>query len=301
MNVTVVLVVAFSAMLHAGWNFLSKTQKPSAAFFMLASSASVVVLSPLYFYMWPRYGQIPLEVWLLLIATGCAQGTYYIGLANAYRLNDISFVYPLARALPVLLVPAFCFLFGYGKPLSISALIGMLVIAVGCVVLPFGGRHTFRLGNYYHPSFLFIFVAAGGTTAYTIIDSIGLGILRREMRDFSPIEATLCYGSLQCLFVLVFLTLFVIVRREEQKTFREFRGKVLCFPATSGIICTIAYNLVLFAMQYAENVSYVVALRQLSILVGVLLGVLILREEKTYYKLVGVGCILSGLVVTAFN
>lgn len=288
-------------MLHAGWNFVSKTQKPSAAFFMLASGASVAMMVPVYCFLWPHYVRIPLEVWLLLIATGCAQGTYYIGLANAYRLNDISFAYPLARALPVLLVPAICFIFGYGKPLSIAALIGMLIIAVGCIVLPFGGRQTIRLGNYYHLSLLFILIAAGGTTVYTIIDSIGLGILRREMQDLSRIEATLCYSSLQCLFVLIFLTLFVCAHKDEQKTLSVMRGKILCFPALAGIVCTIAYMLVLFAMQYAENVSYVVALRQLSILVGVLLGVSILREEKTYHKLAGVGCILSGLVMTALN
>ena len=44
-----------------------------------------------------------LTTWLLL-ASALFQGIYYVGLTRSYRSSDFTVVYPLARALPVLLL-----------------------------------------------------------------------------------------------------------------------------------------------------------------------------------------------------
>ena len=52
-------------------------------------------------------------------------------------------------------------------------------------------------------------------------------------------------------------------------------------------------------MMFASNVSYIAAFRQVSIPLGALLGILILKEKATHAKIAGVVIISIGLVVVA--
>ncbi|MFA0521367.1 multidrug transporter, partial [Vibrio sp. 10N.222.55.E8] len=47
----------------------------------------------------------------------------------------------------------------------------------------------------------------------------------------------------------------------------------------AGIMMALTYGLVLFAMTMTENVSLVVALRQVSIIFGVVMGICLLKEK----------------------
>ena len=60
----------------------------------------------------------------------------------------------------------------------------------------------------------------------------------------------------------------------------------------------MTYILVLLAMNYVSNVSYVQGLRQLGLVIGMPEGVLILKERCTLTRVVGITLIVSGLVLT---
>ena len=66
----------------------------------------------------------------------------------------------------------------------------------------------------------------------------------------------------------------------------------------AGVFAGLTYLLVLLAMNYVKNVSYVQAFRQLGLVIGMLEGILILRERFTLTKIVGITLIVSGLVMT---
>jgi uncharacterized membrane protein len=63
----------------------------------------------------------------------------------------------------------------------------------------------------------------------------------------------------------------------------------------------LTYALVVWAMAYASDVSYVVAFRQVSIPITVALGIAILGERLTPPKLVGVGIVVIGLLLVVLN
>ena len=69
----------------------------------------------------------------------------------------------------------------------------------------------------------------------------------------------------------------------------------------AGIMMSTTYGLVLLAMTMTENVSYVVALRQLSIVIGMVLGVVFLSERLLLTRMVGSVMILLGLVLVALR
>ena len=54
-------------------------------------------------------------------------------------------------------------------------------------------------------------------------------------------------------------------------------------------------------MNYVNNVSYVQAFRQLGLVIGMLEGILILKERCTLTRVVGIVLIVSGLVMSVLK
>src|SRR5690554_788449 len=102
-----ILLLLCSAVLHASWNLLSKRSYPSTAFFFWASSIGVLATAPLLLGAPALTWAVLQRVGGLLVLTGGCMAGYYAALAGAYRHGVISIAYPLARALPILLVSAF--------------------------------------------------------------------------------------------------------------------------------------------------------------------------------------------------
>ena len=66
-------------------------------------------------------------------------------------------------------------------------------------------------------------------------------------------------------------------------------------------MATSAYVLVLLAMHFVTNVSYVQAFRQMSLPLGAFLGIVFLKEKTSGPKLVGLALIVGGLVAASFR
>lgn len=65
----------------------------------------------------------------------------------------------------------------------------------------------------------------------------------------------------------------------------------------AGLMMGGTYSLVLYAMTLTENVSFIVALRQTSIVFGLFMGIAFLGERWYVTRLLGVSAIVAGLVV----
>jgi drug/metabolite transporter (DMT)-like permease len=96
-------------------------------------------------------------------------------------------------------------------------------------------------------------------------------------------------------FIVVFLTPIVIIRHrwsgivEEWKTFRV---EILI----SGFFMRFGYILVLITMALTQ-VSYILSIRQLSVIVGTALGITLLREEYGKIRLLGSIIICIGVLI----
>ena len=62
----------------------------------------------------------------------------------------------------------------------------------------------------------------------------------------------------------------------------------------------MSYSLVLLAMSLADNVSLIVALRQLSVPLGMFAGIVLLKEPRHTPKLLGAAMIVGGLLLVCF-
>ncbi|MCV6589263.1 MAG: EamA family transporter [Marinobacterium sp.] len=291
-------LIALSALMHALWNFFGKKISPTTAFFTVAFILSPLFMLPL---VWPLLGliyKLPADFWWLLLGSGVCQGWYLSSLAKAYRSGDISIVYPLARASPLIIVAVSTLILGQAESLTVTGIVGMCAIMAGSLILPMHHFRDLRLSNYVNRATLFALSAACATAGYSLFDDRAVKLMATQglMTDG---EVSLLYIWLQTLASGVLLVLIqVFSGRQRAALVSHFRYSWKACALT-GCSMLLTYLLVLWSMQYVDNVSYVVAFRQLSIPIGVGLGVWLLSESAHRPKLTGVGLICIGLVTVA--
>lgn len=299
MTVTAFFLILLSVLLHAGWHFLAKSRNPVPALFLLVSgSAFLATLIPAL-CAGVDYGALPARFYIYVFCGGASGALCSTGLSIAYRHSGVSFAYPLARAVPVLLTALVTVVFGIGLRPSAAALGGMGLIFLGCLLMPLKKFSGFRLSNYLNPALGGVLLAALGTTGYTIFDSEGIRLVN-EYGHTGRIAGAVAYSNLRELVLFSLLCLSILVRKRNRADFNRelFRHWE---PYAGGVAAAAAYILVMLAMGEVTNVSFVQAFRQMSLPVGVLLGVLILKERITRPELTGLILLLAGLVTVALG
>lgn len=298
MSLWAIFLVVVSAFLHAGWNILSKNNKSSGkAFFLSSSAAASVLLTPYVVWYLHHTGYASLSAWFwwVLFISGFAQVIYLISLGFAYKHGDIGVIYPIARALPVLMVGIGTALLGYH--LSPIVWFGFILITVGCLLVPLLSLKQFHMSDYLNAGVLWALVAALGTTAYSILDKEALVILSKELAMISgEIQIAIFYLALQFWVIFAVISVYLVVSRQLGE-FRE-AWSIRRPSALAGVMMATTYGLVLYAMTMTDNVSYVVALRQMSIVFGMIFGVLLLKERFSIVRSIGTALIFLGLVIT---
>ena len=298
MEFSAIIIVIISALLHAGWNVLGKSNQGSGSSFFLASGfAAAVILTPyLIWYVYSvGFANITIPFWQLLFLSGICQIIYLIGLGIAYKQADIGVIYPMARALPVLMVGLGTVLIGY--ELSLNQWIGFALITLGCLFVPLKQFSELRLKAYLNLGVLWALIAAIGTTGYSLIDKEAL-LLLEPLSTFTITNkhTAIFYLGIQFWAIVIPLSIWLLVTNQRV----EFTNAwILRKNATlAGIMMASTYGLVLFAMTMTENVSLVVALRQVSIIFGVVMGIYFLKEKWHMTRGVGVVFIIAGLVIS---
>jgi uncharacterized membrane protein len=298
MTSVAIILVTISAFVHAFWNLLGKRQSPSTAFFFVASVFAAICLSPLLLVFRECIAFIPGRVWMWLGLTSLFEAIYFIGLAGAYRNGDMSVAYPLARAIPVVLVALITTILSVGKPLNLMGVVGILLAVLGCLLLPLRNLRQVRIRDYQTPCCLLAGLAGIGTTGYTLVDNQALFDLRAAPGiGLARIEIAFFYLALGSIAITLVMGGYVLGSISERAALTKIwqEGKRMAF--ITGLLIIGTYGLVLAAMEYADNVSYIAAFRQLSIPLGAILGILVQKEGAYPIKVASIGIIFSGLVL----
>jgi drug/metabolite transporter (DMT)-like permease len=291
-----------SAVIHVAWNLIGKCQHPSAAFLLVANTLGFLCLAPVVVLYRRALPTLPARVWLWLVVTGLCQAFYYSALAGAYRSGELSVVYPLARSGAVVFVVLLNALLGRGDQLTGWALGGMALIVMGGLLLPLQRLGDVRLGQYLAPATALALLAALGTTGYSIVDDEALRVLRAAPGlPVGPVAATALYSFFEGLASSLWLTVFVLARRQGRFNLRAVWGTQIWQAALAGAGIYAAYTLVLLAMAFVSNVSYAVAFRQVSVPLGAVVGILALRDRPRVPKLIGVTLMFVGLVMVGLG
>jgi drug/metabolite transporter (DMT)-like permease len=300
-SLTAAVLLLAAAGFHAGWNLAGKRRRPTPSSFLLANTAGMILLAAPVLYLYgPLLRRMPGEVWLALAATGAFQALYYGALASAYAKGDLSVAYPLARSLPVLVIPLVSVFLGRGDEIGWGCIVGTVLLAAGCFLLPMRRFGDFRVGNYLNSCCMLAAGAAIGTAGYTLIDDTALRWLRATPdRGFGVVSAALVYALAEAATSSAWLGLYVVCRRSDRAQFAQALRTQRLQATAMGASIYLAYGLVLISFAYVRNVSYAAAFRQVSILLGVGIAAVHLKECVPPPRWAGAVMLLAGLVLVA--
>ncbi len=299
MSATALALILVAALAHATWNLFSKQASSAGAssFVWLMSLAATGLYAPVVAVSLllspPRF--TPLD-WVFMLGTGLLQVGYFLFLQAAYRRGDLSLVYPLGRGSGALLA-ALAGIILLGERPGPAGITGIVLVVLGVLVLGTprrGGPATSRPGPQAPPpaaprasrAIVFALVTGAFIASYTLWDKYAVSTLM-----VPPLVQG--YASLPVMALL----LAPSVARQRDRTarvWRRYRRQV----AGAAVLSPLAYVLVLVAMSFTA-VSAVAPAREVSVLVGVILGRRLLGEGNLARRLTAAGAIAAGIVCIA--
>ena len=284
------ILVLVSALAHASWNFLLKRSQDQEVFLWCLLAATTVLLAPLgvvLFWKFP-FGS---QGWLLVAATVVLHVFYFLLLGRSYASGDLSLVYPIARGTGPTLVPILAVVI-LGETIALPAIFGIAAVVIGIYTVSLWGNFRAFAGHplslLKNPGTRYALLTGLTIACYAIVDKVGV----------SRVQPFL-YMYLMTLGSALLIGPFVLASKGMGAVRRELRfnaGAVV----VAGLLTFLAYGLVLTAFSLSR-VSYVAPAREVGIVMGVLLGMIFLKEPFGGGRLLGSGIIVAGLALIALS
>jgi drug/metabolite transporter (DMT)-like permease len=284
MSAVAIVLILISAGIHATWNLFAKRLPGGAETTWLFTTIGVAVYTPLTAAVFLVTGYRPAGIdWLFLVGTGLLQAAYFTVLRRGYAAGDLSIVYPLARGTgPLTAILLAVVLIGERpEPLTIA---GALTITAGTLVLATPIR---RHGDQ-RAAVLYGLATGAIIGTYTAWDGYAVGPLA-----IPALVVIWCADVGRSLILTP-----VAVRRlgAIRATWRSHRLEA----ASIGVLSTASYLLVLLAMTIAP-VSSIAPAREISIVIGTLLGMTALGEPVGPRRIAASAIIALGVVLVAIG
>ncbi|KAE9630017.1 DMT family transporter [Parasedimentitalea maritima] len=269
MSSTTFLIVLGAAFLHAFWNAVVKGAGDKTIMLgMIALGHVVPGVILVMMYPSPGWGAVP-----YVIASTVIHWGYYFLLNVAYRLGDLSMIYPITRGLSPVLI-ALGAQFWVGETLPWLAWVGVFTISGGVLILTKGiVRGGIPLGG--------VLAAVGAAVivaSYSLVDGVGVR------------QADNAMGYIGWLYVSE-LAVAIFVFGTRWQRLRQIKAKTLVLGYLGGVLSGTAYGLVLYANTMAP-LGVVSAVRETSVIFAAMIGVMWFGEGPKRRRL------LAGVIVS---
>ena len=284
-----VALVLISAIAHASWNLIvRRSDKPELTNWMMATCGALLA-SPIAMYLFVT--NTPDQAgWWFILGTVILHIAYFFTLGRAYKYGDLSLVYPIARGLGLVLIPVVGVTV-LDESVSILAGFGIIAIFTGVVMVGSSSGTGFRAwlkprSMLADRGVLFALITGILIAAYSTLD-------KRGVEYVEPIFYMFCLSLGGSVGVLP-----LIARSYASSEFiTEIRTRWK-IGLLGGFCQFLAYTLVLSAFRLSP-VSYIGPFRELAILFGVILAVVVLKERVTRSRAAGAMAIGLGSLVVA--
>lgn len=282
-------LVLISAAMHASWNLLVRERRSINMFMGITVVSIGVFLLPLLlleFFAPPVLSAVP---WYIFFG-GMFLAVYYFGMTHSYRGGDFTVAYPLARALPVLMVA--CVEVVMGEAPTPLGWLGIGLIALGSMLVPLQSLRELQFARYWNRTTVWILMAALGIAAYTVIDRAAL----RQLPN--GLWFAMRYGVLEA--VVGGILYWLALRGLRETIVLPTRLADWKIPALAALFVFGSYSLILWAFQSDDRASYVIGLRQISIVLGVAAGAYLFHERGARLRIPAALIITTGVILLSF-
>lgn len=276
MTLTVFLAVLAAAFLHAAWNALIKTGASKQSAMLILSIGHAICGAGVA--LWK--GPLPPDALPWLFGSGLIHMCYQLFLSYAYDHGDLSRVYPIARGAAPMLVLVISAAFLSDRMAGME-LTGVVILGLGILLM---ARGVFTSGES-RRMLPFALGSAVATAGYSITDGMGA----RTAGD-----AVQYVGWLMMLSTVFYAPAALALKGRSLLIAppRAWAMGLVAAGASFG-----AYAIAVWAMTQAP-IALVAALRETSILFAVLIGWQMFGERMDRDKIIAIGVILTGVIVT---
>ncbi len=276
MSIMTFLLIVFAAFLHAYWNFTTKKVSGNIRVLYCGLLLASGISAP-FFVLLFSWNQIH-NAFFYIVATGVIHAAYFLFLCKAYEKGDISMVYPVARGCGIA-GTALIAVFFLHEQLSALGVYGIASISIGTILV--GMKIDRKIAPF--EGIVYALFVGSMITCYSVVDKIAVSIINPLLYIFC-----MAFGT------VIFLTPFVLFDKRQNlistwKTHKRQSGII-------GIGSMGTYLIILFAFQMAK-VSYVVAVREVSVAFGAFLGITLLHEPYSKRKVAGIFGIVLGMML----
>lgn len=278
MNSQIFMFVLVSGILHAAWNIAAKSLKGHFPSLWLGQALAGVFAIPVAL-SFQDLNQVSMRALLCIVMTGLIQASYFFLLGQAYRIGDISVVYPVARGLGV----AFTGIVGVvvlNENHSLLGILGIVAVALGTSTLAL--QRTSHI-----PKIVFLYAVL---ISITLVMSSLNDIVAVKILDPMFYICTMFLGS----------TLFSIplLRRDDVQWLKLWQ-KSKWMILSIGLGSMTSYVIILYTFRIG-SLSYVIASREIAIVIGALSGIILFKENHSLHKLLSLTTIIAGIVMIRF-
>ncbi len=272
MDTIYILAALGSALLHATWNAAVKsTGQHTAVMTGQMLVAGLVGLPVLFFVNLPRWESL---VWIAASALFNVMGIKAI--LRAYDHGEFGLVYPMSRAIMIMLVVPLSTLLAHER-LSTGAMLGIALIIAALALLAMSARHGQNLSRQ-----VLIWTGVGGvlSACTVLIDANGI---RQSGSPFA-------YGCLTAVFNAANMAwqqrrlpgLVATIRRHAHVTL------------WTGVLSMVSYLLIVWVFSKAA-IAGAAALRDTSSVFAVLIAMVFMKEAISRTKLLAVALAIAAI------
>jgi drug/metabolite transporter (DMT)-like permease len=280
------VLVVLAAFIHASWNLIAKRAAAAGTTFVFFYNlAACIVYLP--WVMWLlAYRE---QMWSLPVI-GCIflstiiHLAYSLCLQRGYQVADLSVVYPVARGTGPMLssLGAFAVL---GETPSLHGTFGLLAVVAGIGLLTTqGDLSAFRRAKGQEGA-RWGLTTGSLIASYTVVDGYGV-----KMLGIQPVMLDWLSNLLR------FFMLLPHVLSHRSRTMELMKGR-WHLAVGVGILSSLSYILVLTALELGAPLSLVAPAREMSMMVGAIFGMIILRESVNMWRIAGCLVLFFGVLL----
>jgi len=277
LDTTIVLAVLLASVFQALWNFYAKKSTSDKATLLAIGwfTLGALLAPPLFFFT--DFSTFTTDTWFWILMSGIAHTAYLFLLGWGYNIGQVSVVFPVARGLGVAFTALIFALFSW-TDFSTAGYTAIGLVAFGALLI--GSKEAFS--KHTAPSFIAALAIGLAISAYSTIDSIGV-------QQTSP----LFFLVMMNLIAGVFSLPYFYLKKKDALLFTLKNNKLeACLISVAG---SISYIIILWA--YTKSPApYIVALREISIVITTILGTIYLKEPMYKRKAGGILLIVIGVL-----
>jgi drug/metabolite transporter (DMT)-like permease len=286
-NKTALILILLSALIHPIWNMILKKSRDKTIFYFNIHLFYTVMFSFIIF-IYPLKS-VSAVGWTMVMLSGIAHFFYQVYLCRSYELGDMSLTYPIIRSAPIFVaIMGVIFL---KEKLSPIAVLGITLTVFGAQIINQKQFSRAELLQFWKcgdkKTMLVAILTALFSAIYSVVDKKGV-------LEVEPVLYFYLFFTLSGLLFGAYLFLFKQRMSDYWQVTKKNKYKI----TLAAILEFSSYILILYAFRMT-NVAVVVAIRQISVVFGALLGIIILQEKYARIRVLASLIIFTGVYLLA--